>query len=126
METFNLLMDMVETTRPKCIIGIDTEVYFKDEDGVIESYGCELTLCWSNQDGEVSITAPYCTISPPYDNHYDIETLMIAGTSADWDSYIGVAGLSIDEEIALQDLMESKLADYDLNADNVTINLEHY
>lgn len=45
MKTIEKLIDLVEKTKPKCTLGIDTEVYFKDEDGVIESYGCELTLC---------------------------------------------------------------------------------
>lgn len=62
MKTIEKLIDLVENTKPKCTLGIDTEVYFKDEDGVIESYGCELTLCWYNQDYELMVTAPYCTI----------------------------------------------------------------
>ena len=62
MKTIEKLIDLVEKTKPKCTLGIDTEVYFKDEDGVIESYGCELTLCWYNQDYELMVTAPYCTI----------------------------------------------------------------
>ena len=59
MKTIEKLIDLVEKTKPKCTLGIDTEVYFKDEDGVIESYGCELTLCWYNQDYELMVTAPF-------------------------------------------------------------------
>ena len=34
MENIEKLIDLVENTAPKCTLGIDTEVYFKDDDGV--------------------------------------------------------------------------------------------
>jgi len=126
MENIEKLIDLVENTAPKCTLGIDTEVYFKDDDGVIDSYACQLELCWYNQSCEVAITAPYCTISPPYDNRYDIETVVIDGTSADWEYWFSVTGLSSEEEDELKDLMESRLCTYDLKSDNVAVNIEHY
>lgn len=53
-------------------------------------------------------------------------TLYWGGTSADWDYYINVAGLSEDEEIALYDMMEDKMSWYDPKQSGYTITIEHY
>jgi hypothetical protein len=112
MKTIEKLIDLVENTKPKCTLGIDTEVYFKDEDGVIESYGCELTLCWFNQDYEVSITAPYCTISPPYKRTYDLETFEFGSTPLDCACYTNGQHLSPDEEELIETVMRDRLYRY--------------
>lgn len=51
----------------------------------------------------------------------DIRTLYWGGTSADWDCWFNVAGLSNDEEEALKDLMQDKMAWYDPLKDDYTI-----
>ena len=124
MDTIEKLIDLIEKTKPKCTLGIDTEVYFKDEDGVIESYGCELTLCWYNQDYELMVTAPYCTICPPYKNYYDIETFEFGGSVLDCQYYININTLTPAEEELLQEVMKTKLYCYDLEQNGYTI--EHY
>lgn len=124
MKTIEKLIDLVEKTKPKCTLGIDTEVYFKDEDGVIESYGCELTLCWYNQDYELMVTAPYCAICPPYKNSYDIETFEFGGSVFDCQYYTNINTLTPAEEELLQEVMKTKLYCYDLEQNGYTI--EHY
>lgn len=77
-------------------------------------YACDVTLYWGNRDYQLTVTAPLCRIGIPEDGKgYNIDTLYWGGTSADWDYYINVAGLSEDEEIALYDMMEDKMACYD-------------
>lgn len=126
METIEKLIDLVENTKPKCTLGIDPDVYFKDEDGVIESYGCELTLCWYNQEHELMVTAPYCTICPLYKNSYDIETFAFGGSVLDCQYHININTLTPAEEELLQAVMKTKLYCYDLEQNGCTIDIEHY
>lgn len=122
METINLLIDLVENTEPKCTIGINTASEYEDETGAPVEYGCEVSLTWYDMDYQLTVTAPYCTINIPKDDKgYDIDTLCFGGTPADWDYWFNVAGLSTDEEIALQDLMETKLLGYDFKQQGYAI-----
>lgn len=121
MKTIERLIDLVEKHHPKCTLGIDPELYFKDEAGVIEAYGCELTLCWYDQEYEVSVTAPYCTICPPYKNRYDLETLELGGTPLDCQYYINIDTLTPAEEGLLEEVMKTKLYCYDVATSGCTI-----
>ena len=125
METIALLIDLVQNTKPKCTIAVNTASGYEDETGVPVEHGCEVSLTWYDGDYQLTVTAPICTINIPKDGKgYDIDTLCFGGTPADWDYWFNVAGLSTDEEIALQDLMESKLLGYDFKQHGYVI--EHY
>lgn len=121
METIDLLIDLVQNTRPKCTIAVNPEVYYLNADGAIESYGCELTLCWYNRDYELIVTAPYCTISPAYVDGYDIETFTVNGTSDDWEYQFSIDTLSADDAETLTALMEEKMCWYAFHRDGYTI-----
>lgn len=122
METIDLLIDLVKNTKPKCTIAVNTASEYEDETGVPVENGCEVSLSWYDMDYQLTVTAPLCRIGIPEDGKgYNIDTLYWGGTSSDWDYYISVAGLSEDEEIALQDLMEDKMAWYDPKQNDYTI-----
>lgn len=121
MNTKDLLIGLVENTRPKCTIAVNPEVYYLDADGDIDHYGCELTLRWYNRDYEVSITAPYCAISPAYVGGYDIETFTIHGMSDDWEYQFSIDTLSADDAEAIKTLMEEKMCWYAFHRDGYTI-----
>lgn len=96
-------------------------------DALMCNRACDVTLCWYDRDYQMTITAPLCRIGIPEEGKgYDIRTLYWGGTSSDWDYYISVADLSIDEEIALQDLMDDKMAWYDPLKGGYTLATEHY
>ena len=125
METIDLLIDLVENTEPQCTISVNTASEYEDETGVPVENGCEVSLTWYDGDYQLTVTAPICTINIPKDGKgYDIDTLCFGGTSIDWDYWFNVAGLSTDEEIALQALMEVKLLGYDFKQHGYVI--EHY
>lgn len=127
MKTIEKLIDLVENTKPECVVTVDTGYTYEDDEGQDVEYACDVTLFWYNQDCQLSVTAPLCRIGIPEDGKgYDISTLYWGGTSADWDYYINVAGLSEDEEIALHDMMEDKMAWYDPLKDGYTIDIESY
>lgn len=127
METIDLLIDLVQNTKPKCTIAVNTASEYEDETGVPVENGCEVSLSWYDMDYQLTVTAPLCRIGIPEDGKgYNIDTLYWGGTSSDWDYYINVAGLSEDEEIALQDLMEDKMAWYDPKRSGYELNIEHY
>ena len=121
METVDLLIDLVQNTKPKCTIAVNPEVYYLDADGDIDHYGCKLTLRWHNQDYEVSVTAPYCAISPTYESEYDIDTFTINGTSSDWKYQLGIDNVSADDEEAIKALMEAKMCWYAFHRGDYTI-----
>lgn len=126
MKTIEKLIDLVENTKPECVVTVDTGYTYEDDEGQDVEYACDVTLFWYNQDYQLSVTAPLCRIGIPEDGKgYDISTLYWGGTSADWDYYINVAGLSEDEEIALHDMMEDKMAWYDPLKDGYTIDIEY-
>lgn len=127
MHIYAALQDLIELTTPQCVIGINTACTYDDEEGQDVEYACDVTLMWYDDQLQASVTAPLCRIAIPEEGKgYDLDSLVFGGTSADWDCRFNVTGLSNDEEDELKALMESKLADYDLKADNVNINLEHY
>ena len=127
METIDLLIDLVQNTKPKCTIAVNTASGYEDETGVPVENGCEVSLTWYDGDYQLTVTAPLCRIGIPEDGKgYNIDTLYWGGTSSDWDYYINVAGLSEDEEIALQDLMDDKMAWYDPKRSGYELNIEHY
>lgn len=114
MKTIEKLIDLVENTKPECVIGIDTASTYEDDEGQAVEYGCEVSLVWYVMDYQLTVTAPLCRIGIPAGGKgYDIRTLYWGGTSADWDCWFNVAGLSNDEEEALKDLMQDKMAWYD-------------
>lgn len=121
MNTKDRLIDLVENTEPNCILRIDKDVYYCDIDGDIADYGCELTLRWRNQDCEVSVTAPYCTICPAYKGGYDIETLTVNGTSDDWEYQLSIDTLSADDAETLTALMEERMCWYAFHRGDYTI-----
>ena len=126
METVDLLIDLVQNTKPKCTIAVNTASEYEDETGVPVENGCEVSLSWYDMDYQLTVTAPLCRIGIPEDGKgYNIDTLYWGGTSSDWDYYINVAGLSEDEEIALQDLMDDKMAWYDPKRSGYELNIEH-
>lgn len=123
---FNQLKTLIQETKPKCTIAVNTALEYEDETGVPVENGCEVSLSWYDMDYQLTVTAPLCRIGIPEDGKgYNIDTLYWDGTSSDWDYYISVAGLSEDEEIALQDLMEDKLAWYDPKRSGYELNIEH-
>jgi hypothetical protein len=127
MDIYEALQDLIELTTPQCVIGIDTAYTYADDEGQDVEYGCDVTLTWYDDQLQASVTAPLCRIGIPEEGKgYDISTLYWGGTSADWDYYINVAGLSEDEEIALQDLMDDKMAWYDPKQSGYELNIEHY
>lgn len=125
MHIYDTLQDLIELTTPQCVIGINTAYTYEDEEGQDVEYACDVTLTWYDDQLQASVTAPLCQIDIPEDGKgYDLDSLVFDGTSADWDYWFNVVGLSIDEEIALQDLMQAKLEAYDFQKDGCTI--EHY
>lgn len=127
MKTIEKLIDLLETQEPECVVAVNTGFPYEDDEGQDVEYACAVTLYWGNRDYQMAVTAPLCWIGIPEDGKdYDISTLYWGGTSADWDYYINVAGLSEDEEIALQDLMEDKMAWYDPLKDGYIIDIESY
>lgn len=121
METIDLLIDLVENTKPKCIVRIKRDMYYCDMAGDIDAYGCELTLRWHNQDYELSVTAPYCLISPAYKGGYDIETFIVDSTSDDWKYQFSIDTLSADDAETLTALMEAKMCWYAFHRGDYTI-----
>lgn len=122
MYIYETLQDLIELTTPKCVIGVNTACTYEDDEGQDVEYACDVTLIWHDDQLQASVTAPLCQIGIPEDGKgYNIDTLYWGGTTSDWDYYINVAGLPEDEEIALQDLMEDKLAWYDLKQNDYTI-----
>lgn len=127
MKTIEKLIDLLETQEPECVVAVNTGFPYEDDDGQDVEYACAVTLYWGNRDYQMAVTAPLCWIGIPEDGKgYDISTLYWGGTSADWDYYINVAGLSEDEEIALYDMMEDKMTWYDPLTDGYTIDIESY
>lgn len=127
METIEKLVDLLETQEPECVIGINTAYTYEDDEGQDVEYACDVALIWDNGQLQATVIAPLCRIGIPEEGKgYNIDTLYWGGTSSDWDYYINVAGLSEDEEIALQDLMEDKMAWYDPKQSGYTITIEHY
>lgn len=121
MNTKDRLIDLVENTRPKCVVCVDRDVYYIDIDGSIESYGCELTLRWCNQACEVSVTVPYCTISPEYKSGYDVETFTVKSTPDDWKYQLGTDTVPADDGEAIKALMEAKTCWYAFHRESYTI-----
>ena len=121
MNTKDRLIDLVQNTLPKCTIAVNPEVYYLDADGDIDHYGCELTLCWYNQEYELIVTAPYCAISPTYESEYDIDTFTVNGTSDDWEYQFSIDTLSADDAETLTALMEEKMCWYAFHRDGYTI-----
>ena len=106
---------------------MNTASGYEDETGVPVEHGCEVSLSWYDKDYQLTVTAPLCQIGIPEDGKgYNIDTLYWGGTSYDWDYYINVAGLSEDEEIALHDMMDDKMAWYDPKRSGYELNIEHY
>lgn len=127
MDTIEKLIDLLETQEPECVVTVNTAYTYEDDEGQDVEYACDVTLYWGDRDYQLSVTAPLCRIGIPEEGKgYDISTLYWGGTSADWDYYINVAGLSEDEETAVKDLMEDKMAWYDPKALGYTISIEHY
>lgn len=127
MDTIEKLTDLVENTKPECVVTVNTGYTYEDDEGQDVEYACDVTLYWGNRDYQMTATATLCRIGIPEDGKgYDISTLYWCGTYADWDYYINVAGLSEDEEIALYDMMEDKMAWYDPKQSGYTITIEHY
>lgn len=127
MEIIERLIDLVENTEPGCVVAVNTGYTYEDDEGQDVEYACDVTLYWGNRDYQMTVTAPLCRIGIPDEGKgYNIDTLYWGGTSADWDYYINVAGLSEDEEIALYDMMEDKMAWYDPKQSGYTITIEHY
>ena len=127
MEIFDRLYDLVENTEPECVVTVNTGYIYEDDEGQEVEYACDVTLCWYDRDYQMTITAPLCRVGIPEEGKgYDIRTLYWGGTSSDWDYYISVADLSIDEEAALQDLMDDKMAWYDPLKGGYTLATEHY
>ena len=121
MNTKDRLIDLVENTRPKCVVCVDRDVYFYDIDGDIDSYGCKLTLCWYNRDYEVSVTAPYCRISPAYRGGYYMETFTINGTPDNWKYQLSTDNVSADDAESITALMEEKMCWYAFHRESYTI-----
>ena len=122
MHIYDTLQDLIELTTPPCVIGINTACTYEDEEGQDVEYACDVTLMWYDDQLRASVTAPLCRIAIPEEGKgYDLDSLVFGGTSADWDYWFNVAGLSIDDEIALQDLMQAKLEAYDFQKDGCTI-----
>ena len=122
MHIYDTLQDLIELTTPPCVIGINTACTYEDEEGQDVEYACDVTLMWYDDQLQASVTAPVCRIAIPEEGKgYDLDSLVFGGTSADWDYWFNVAGLSIDDEIALQDLMQAKLEAYDFQKDGCTI-----
>lgn len=127
MDTIEKLVDLLETQEPECVIGVNTACTYEDDEGQDVEYACDVTLYWGNRDCQMTVTTPLCRIGIPEEGKgYNIDTLYWGGTSADWDYYINVAGLSEDEEIALYDMMDDKMAWYDPKQSGYTITIEHY
>lgn len=121
MNTTGRLIDLVENTEPNCILRIDKDVYYCDIDGDIADYGCKLMLCWYNQDYEVSVTAPYCRISPAYRGGYYMETFTINGTPDDWEYQLSTDNVSADDAESITALMEEKMCWYAFHRESYTI-----
>ena len=121
MNTKDRLMDLVKNTEPKRTIAVDTNAYRLDADGNIDVYICELTLSWYDQEYEVSVTAPYCTICPAYKSGYDIETLTVNGTSDGWEYQLSIDNVSADDEEAIKTLMEERMCWYAFHRGDYTI-----
>ena len=121
MNTKDRLIDSVENTEPKRIVAVDTNAYRLDADGDIDVYICELTLRWYDQEYELSVTAPYCTLCPAYKGGYDIETLTVKGTSDDWEYQLSMDNVSADDEEAIKALMEEKMCWYAFHRGDYTI-----
>lgn len=127
MKTIEKLIDLVENTEPECVVTVNTSYTYEDDEGQEVEYACDVTLTWYDDQLQASVTAPLCRIGIPEEGKgYNIDTLYWGGTSSDWDYYINVAGLSEDEEIALQDLMEDKMAWYDPKQSGYDLSVEHY
>jgi hypothetical protein len=127
MDTIEKLVDLLETQEPECVVAVNTAHTYEDDEGQDVEYACDVTLYWGNREYQMCVTAPLCRIGIPEEGKvYDISTLYWGGTSADWDYYINVAGLSEDEEIALHDMMDDKMAWYDPKQSGYTITIEHY
>lgn len=121
MNTKDRLIDLIENTEPNCTVHVKRDVYYYDMAGDIDAYGCELTLRWHNQDYELSVTAPYCTISPAYKSVYDIDSIIINCTSDDWKYKLGTDTLPADDEEAIKALMDAKICWYAFHRDGYTI-----
>lgn len=127
MAIIERLIDLVENTEPECFVNINTGYTYENEEGEPVANACEVSLLWYDQDYQLDVTAPLCSIRIPEDGKgYDIKTIDFGGTAVDWDYWFNVAGLTLDEEAALKALMEEKFCNYDIKADDVTINIEHY
>jgi len=127
MKTIEKLIDLLETQEPECVVAVNTDYTYEDDEGQDVEYACDVTLYWGNRDYQMAVTAPLCRIGIPEEGKgYNIDTLYWGGTSADWDYYINVAGLSEEDEVMLQDLMEDKMACYDPKQSGYTITIEHY
>lgn len=122
MHIYDALQDLIELATPQCVIVINTACTYEDEEGQDVEYACAVTLMWYDDQLQASVTAPLCRITIPEEGKgYDLDSLVFGGTSADWDYWFNVTGLSIDEEIDLQDLMQAKLEDYAFQKDGCTI-----
>lgn len=122
MHIYDTLQDLIELTPPQCVIGLNTACTYEDEEGQDVEYACDVTLMWYDDQLQASVTTPLCLIGIPEDGKgYDLDSLVFDGTSSDWDYWFSVTGLSIDEEIDLQDLMQAKLEAYDFQKDGCTI-----
>lgn len=122
MEIIERLINLVENTEPECVVTVNTGYTYEDDEGQDVEYACDVTLFWETRGCQMSVTAPLCRIGIPEEGKaYNIDTLYWGGTSADWDYYIDVDGLSEDEEEALKAKMEDKMAWYDPKQSGYTI-----
>ena len=125
MEIIDRLIDLVENTEPECFIGINSSSEYEDEEGSPIENACEVTLIWRDRDYQFDITAPLCRIGIPEEGKpYGLDTLVFGGTSADWEYWFNVAGLSYEEEDVLKEMMADKMAKYNPAIDGCVI--EHY
>lgn len=125
MEIIDRLIDLVETTEPTCIVGVNTSVAYEDEEGKPEAFACDVALQWYADGLQCELSTAFCSINIPEEGKgYDPETIYVDGTDNGWEYWINVAGLSEDDEEELVSLMKDKFYQYNLTQDGCVI--EHY
>ena len=76
MEIIERLIDLVENTKPKCVVVVNIGYTYEDDEGQDVEYACDVTLYWGNRDYQMTVTAPLCRIGIPDEGKgYNIDTL---------------------------------------------------
>lgn len=57
MKTIEKLIDLVENTKPECVVTVDTGYTYEDDEGQDVEYACDVTLFWYGHYTE-TITNP--------------------------------------------------------------------